>query len=59
MLEKVVTRPRRLVRALAIFMPIGFMLLVGGCHATAGAGQDISATGQAITNGAKKSTPDQ
>ncbi len=31
--------------------------LLGACHTTAGAGQDISATGHAITNTAVKATP--
>ncbi len=31
--------------------------LLGACHTTAGAGQDISATGQAIDNAATKATP--
>ena len=31
--------------------------LLSACHATAGAGQDISATGQAIDKAAKKATP--
>ena len=31
--------------------------LLSACNTTAGAGQDISNTGQAITNGAQKLTP--
>ena len=31
--------------------------LLSACHTTAGAGQDISATGQAIDKAAKKATP--
>ena len=31
--------------------------LLSACHTTEGAGQDISATGQAIDKAAKKSTP--
>jgi len=31
--------------------------LLAACHTTAGAGQDISATGHALTNGAQKATP--
>ena len=31
--------------------------LLGACHTTAGAGQDISATGHAITHSADKNTP--
>jgi predicted small secreted protein len=31
--------------------------LLGACHTTAGAGEDISATGHALTNSADKDTP--
>lgn len=31
--------------------------LLGACHTTAGAGQDISKTGQAITRSANNATP--
>ena len=31
--------------------------LLGACHTTAGAGEDISATGRAVTHGAEKLTP--
>ncbi len=31
--------------------------LLAGCHTPAGAGQDISATGNAITDSAQKHTP--
>ena len=31
--------------------------LLGACHTTAGAGEDISATGRAIDNTATKATP--
>lgn len=31
--------------------------LLGACHTTAGAGQDISATGHVLTNSAQKNTP--
>jgi predicted small secreted protein len=30
--------------------------LLGGCHTTAGVGEDLSATGHAISNEAKKAT---
>ena len=43
--------------ALAILTLIGVTPLLGACHTTAGAGQDISATGNAITSTAKKVTP--
>lgn len=31
--------------------------LIGGCHTTAGVGQDISAAGNAVTGGAQSATP--
>jgi predicted small secreted protein len=31
--------------------------LLGACHTTAGAGEDLSATGHAITHSATQSTP--
>lgn len=43
--------------ALALLALIGAMPLLSACHTTAGAGQDISATGHAITDTAKKATP--
>jgi predicted small secreted protein len=36
---------------------IGAAPLLGACHTTAGAGQDISATGNVLTNSAQKNTP--
>jgi len=32
----------------------GTMTALGGCNTTAGLGQDVSATGKAVTNGAEK-----
>ncbi|MGA9868922.1 MAG: entericidin A/B family lipoprotein [Acetobacteraceae bacterium] len=43
--------------ALALLFLIGAMPMLAACHTTAGAGQDVSATGHAITNSAKKLTP--
>jgi len=43
--------------ALTILALIGAAPLLGACHATAGAGQDISATGNVLTNSAQKNTP--
>ncbi len=43
--------------ALAMLALIGVTPLLGACHTTAGAGQDISATGDAVTDTAKKVTP--
>ncbi len=43
--------------ALTILVLLGSVPLLAACHTTAGAGQDISATGNTITKGAKKLTP--
>jgi predicted small secreted protein len=43
--------------ALVLLVLIGAMPLLGACHTTAGAGQDISATGHVLTNSAQKNTP--
>lgn len=42
---------------LTLAMLIGAAPLLAACHTTAGAGQDISATGNALTNSADKHTP--
>lgn len=43
--------------ALALLALIGIAPLLGACHTTAGAGQDISATGHAITGAADQNMP--
>ena len=43
--------------ALALFILLGAAPLLGACHTTAGAGEDISATGHAIAHSADKNTP--
>jgi predicted small secreted protein len=43
--------------AMAVLALIGAVPLLGACHTTAGAGQDISATGHVLTNSAQKNTP--
>ena len=43
--------------ALALLMLIGAAPLLGACQTTAGAGEDISAGGRAITNSAEKHAP--
>jgi predicted small secreted protein len=43
--------------AFALFVLIGAAPLLGACHTTAGAGEDISATGHVITHSADKATP--
>jgi predicted small secreted protein len=43
--------------ALTLLVLLGAVPLLGACHTTAGAGEDISATGTALTNSAEKHTP--
>jgi len=43
--------------ALTFLLLIGIAPLLGACHTTAGAGEDLSATGHAITHSAEKATP--
>jgi predicted small secreted protein len=42
---------------LTLLMLIGAVPLLGACHTMAGAGQDISSTGNALTNSADKHSP--
>lgn len=48
---------KSLVAALILLALTSAMPLLGACHTTAGAGQDISAGGKAITNSAKRNSP--
>ena len=41
--------------ALTLLALVGAAPLLGACHTTAGAGQDLSATGHVLTNSAQKS----
>ena len=43
--------------ALTLLVLIAAVPLLGACNTTAGAGEDISATGHAITHSAEKNTP--
>jgi predicted small secreted protein len=43
--------------ALTLLALAGAAPLLGACHTTAGAGQDISASGHVLTNSAQKNTP--
>jgi predicted small secreted protein len=43
--------------ALALLALVGIAPMLGACHTTAGAGEDLSAGGHAITNSAEKHTP--
>jgi predicted small secreted protein len=49
------TRTTKLVLTLLAFL--GAAPLLGACHTTAGAGEDISKTGQAIERSANKNAP--
>jgi predicted small secreted protein len=48
---------KHLSLALALLALLAAAPLLGACHTTAGAGEDISSAGHAITNDADKSTP--
>jgi predicted small secreted protein len=39
---------------LSAFVLAGAMAMLGACNTTAGLGQDVSATGKAVTNSAEK-----
>jgi predicted small secreted protein len=41
----------------ALVVLLGTAPLLGACHTTAGAGEDISATGKAMTDSAEKHSP--
>jgi len=43
--------------AFALLALIGLAPMLGGCHTTAGIGEDLSAGGHAVTNAAEKHTP--
>jgi entericidin B len=43
--------------ALTLLVLVGAAPLLGACHTTAGAGEDISAGGKALTNSAEKHAP--
>ena len=48
---------RTLIIGLTTLSLVAAVPLLSACHTAAGAGQDISATGQAIDKAAKKATP--
>lgn len=47
----------RLSLALALFALLAAAPVLGACHTTAGAGEDLSAAGHAVTDTADKHTP--
>jgi predicted small secreted protein len=50
-------RRTRLMLTLTLLALFGAAPLLGACHTTAGAGEDISRTGRAIENSAVRNTP--
>jgi len=50
-------RKTSLIPIAALLGLLALSPLLAACHTTAGAGQDIKATGQAIDNAAQKATP--
>ena len=48
---------QRFVFGLAVLSLVAAAPLLNACHTTAGAGQDISATGKVIEKSAKQNTP--
>ncbi|MCW0182731.1 entericidin A/B family lipoprotein [Zavarzinia sp.] len=48
---------KTLPTALVLITLLGAAPLIAACHTVAGAGEDISRTGDAIGNSAKKNTP--
>ena len=48
---------RKLAAALALLAMMGSTALLSACNTVAGAGQDVSATGHVVTNGAEKLKP--
>ena len=48
---------KRLIVAIAVLSIVAIAPLLSACHTTAGAGEDISATGKAIEKSAKQNTP--
>ena len=57
-LNKVVFMSKKMMRSTLILLAfLSIAPLLAACHTTAGAGQDISKTGQAITRSANNATP--
>lgn len=48
---------KKLISGLTLLSLLAVVPLLSACHTTAGAGQDISATGKAIEKAADKHTP--
>ncbi|MGL4966995.1 MAG: entericidin A/B family lipoprotein [Inquilinus sp.] len=48
---------RATVLTITLLTLLGALPVLSGCHTTAGLGQDVSATGQAVSKTATKATP--
>jgi predicted small secreted protein len=48
---------KRLIAGLTVLSLVAAAPLLSACHTTAGAGQDVSATGKVIEKSAKQNTP--
>jgi predicted small secreted protein len=48
---------KNLLAMLTLLALLAAVPLLSACHTVAGAGKDISATGNAVTNDAQKATP--
>ena len=55
--QRIIAMRRTLSMTLTLLALIGAAPLLAACHTAAGAGQDISNTGQALTNSADQNTP--
>jgi entericidin B len=51
------TMRKNITIALAFILLMAIAPMLGACNTTAGAGQDLSATGHAITNSAEQHKP--
>jgi predicted small secreted protein len=55
--RRTIAMRKNLSIALTLLALLAAAPLLGACHTTAGMGEDLSATGHAVTNDANKSTP--
>jgi predicted small secreted protein len=54
---RIIIMRKNLSIVLTLLALVGAVPLLGACHTTAGAGQDLSAAGHVVTNSAQKATP--
>lgn len=55
--KRILTMRKNKSIAIALLLLIASAPILGACNTTAGAGQDLSATGHAVTNSAEKLKP--